>query len=89
MHRFIPVGSCCLLQHPSYTLPKSTAMEEAVLTMSWSYAQEAKQQKLKASEMSHFRPRSPQAEEKLLAARNEGSRESSDPRPEKATKGDK
>lgn len=64
-------------------------MEAAVLAMSWSDAQEAKQQKLKGSEMFGFHPRSPHAEEKLLQARTERSRESSDPRPERARKRDK
>lgn len=66
-------------------------MEEAVLALPWSDAQEAKHQKLKVSEMFGFHPRSPGAEKKpkLLQARNEGSGESSDPRPEIARKGDK
>lgn len=49
----------------------STEMEEAVLAMSWLDAQEAKQQKLKESEMFGFQPRSSRAEEKLLHARTE------------------
>lgn len=85
--RFIPVGSCCLFQHPSYTLPTSTAMEEAVLALSWSDAQEGKQ--LKGSDMFGFHPSSIDAEEKLLQAKTERSGESSDPRPEIARKGDK
>lgn len=65
------------------------AVEEAVLAMSWSNAQEAKQQKLKGSEMFGFHPRSQRAEEKLLWGRTEGSREPLDPGPEIARKGDK
>lgn len=65
-------------------------MEEAVLALPWSDAQETKHQKLKVSEMFGFHPRSPGAEKKkLLQARSEGSGESSDPRREIARKGDK
>lgn len=55
--------------------------------MSWLDAQEAKQQKLKGSEMFGFHPRSPCAEEKLLRGRTEGCGEFSDPRPEIARRG--
>lgn len=58
------------------------AVEEAVLATSRSDAQEAKQQKLKGSEMFNFYPRSRRAEEKLLWGKTEGSGESSDPTPE-------
>lgn len=50
----------------------STETEEAVLAMSWLDAQEAKQQKLKESEMFGFQLRNSRAEEKLLHARTKG-----------------
>lgn len=61
-------------------------MEEAVIAMSRLDAQEAKQQKLKGSEIIWFQPKKPVCTRNLLQATNEESKVSSDPCPEIARK---